>query len=286
MEYKDYYKALGVDRNASSKEIKRAYRKLARKHHPDLNQGSTSAEERFKDIQEAYAVLSEPEKKRKYDQLGSSWDAGGGFTPPPGWEGSYQGSTGTIEFEDIFGGTGGFSDFFHSFFGGFEPARGTRPPHQQSQNYAMRGSDLEATIELSLEDLHRGGKPTLHLNDAGKEKKLTVNIAPGARDGSVLRLAGKGGKGAGGGPAGDLYLRIRMKPHPVLTVVGTDDVQVTVKVAPWEAALGATIEVPTLDGAADVSIPAGTNSGQSTKTKRIKKLFDILLSGLLEWNIS
>jgi len=218
-----------------------------------------------KEIQEAYAVLSDPEKKRKYDQLGSAWEAGTDFTPPHGWEGIRYGSSRHVDLEDLFGGAGGFSDFFQSFFGGFGGSRGATS--QQKPDYSLRGADLEATVELSLEEAHRGAKPTFQVNAAEQKKKLTVNIAPGARNGSILRLAGKGQKGFGNGPRGDLYLRIRVKPHPVFDVSGKDDVEMTLQVTPWEAALGAKIAVPTLDGSADVSIPPGTGGGRRLRLR-------------------
>lgn len=290
VKFKDYYQTLGVERSASHDEIRKAYRKLARQYHPDRNPGDKNAEEHFKDIQEAYAVLSDPEKRQQYDRLGSGWQQGADFTPPPGWSGNRVEFGNAGDFQDIFGDFGGFSDFFQSVFGG----RG-RPPSQQSARAGSRtwrskppqGSDVESEIELTLEELHKGTRPTVVLRTTevcpdcqGKgvrrmsrcarcrgtgelttRKRLTVRIPPGMRDGSVLRLSGKGGRQRPDGPAGDLYLRIRMKPHPLFEVVGQDDLQIEVPITPWEGALGAKVQVTTLDGSVEVTIPQGTEGG-------------------------
>ncbi len=299
VKYKDYYATLGVERSASRDEIRKAYRKLARQYHPDKNPGDKSAEERFKDIQEAYAVLSDAEKRQQYDRLGSGWQQGADFTPPPGWGGGGGtrvefGNAG--DFQDIFGEFGGFSDFFESLFGG----RGRATYQQTSQagprarrTKAPRGADVESEIELSLEDLHKGTRPTIVLRTTevcpdcqGKgvrrmsrcsrcqgtgevmsRKRLTVNIPPGMRDGSVLRLSGKGGRQRPDGPAGDLYLRIRVKPHPLFEVVGQDDLQIDVPITPWEGALGAKVPVTTLEGSVEVTIPPGTEGGSRLRLR-------------------
>ena len=287
VKYKDYYETLGVSRATPQKEIRKAYRELARKYHPDVNPGNKAAEEKFKDIQEAYAVLSDAEKRKRYDQLGSGWEAGADFTPPPGWRSTRVEFGDRANVEDVFGESGPFSDFFQSVFGGlgFETGRGGRT--------ASRGTDVEAEIEMSLEDVHRGATPTVSLQTTGpcpdcggrgtrrmsacqncrgtgqviSRRRMTVNIPAGARDNSVLRLSGKGDRRSPDGPPGDLYLRIRIKPHPNLELVGTDDVQVEIPVTPWEAALGAPVTVPTIDGSVEMTIPRGTQSGSRLRLR-------------------
>jgi len=284
--FRDYYETLGVQRAAAEEEIKRAYRKLARKYHPDVNPGDKSAEEKFKEINEAYEVLSDPDKRKRYDQLGANWKAGADFTPPPGPEG-YQYEF--RDFRDIFTesrGGGGFSDFFESLFGG---GRGTRA----GPGFAMRGQDVEADISLSLEDLHRGAARTLSFQvtepcptcqgtgaangkacptcrGAGlttKPRSLEVNVPAGLRDGSTVRLSGQGEPGANGGPAGDLFLHVRLQPHPVFAVTAEDDIQIELPVAPWEAALGARVSVPTLDNPVEMTVPPGAQGGQRLRLR-------------------
>jgi curved DNA-binding protein len=291
VKYKDYYQTLGVKRKASRDEIRKAYRELAKKYHPDVNPGDKVAEERFKDVQEAYAVLSDSEKRRTYDQLGTDWRAGSDFTPPPGWGGRRVEFRDWGDLSDVFGGGGGFSDFFQSIFGGFgmDEAGST----QSRRRSAARGNDMEASIQLDLEDVHSGVQRVLTLHsvqtcpDCGgrgikrrkqcptcggsgqlrKPKRMTVKIAPGARQDSVLRLKGKGGKRTASGPAGDLYLRINIKPHRLFTVAGKDDLQMEVAVSPWEAALGAEIRVPTLEGSVTMSVPPGTQNGSRLRLR-------------------
>jgi DnaJ-class molecular chaperone len=255
---KDYYEVLGVKRGASDDEIKKAYRKLARKFHPDLNPGDKNAEGQFKQLQEAYDVLAKAEDRKLYDEYGDNWravKAGAGVPPPPGPEPR----AGAYDFNDFdfgrfsSGGSGGF-DIFEELFGG---ARGRGQPRG-------RGRDVEAELELSLEEAHRGGRRTLQMQ--GAEKTIDVNIPAGVRDGSTVRLAGQGGAGANGSEPGDLYLHIRLLPHPVFTVKG-DDLEVELPLAPWEAVLGANVEAPTLDGKVAVKIPAGARSGQRLRLR-------------------
>jgi DnaJ-class molecular chaperone len=286
VKFRDYYEVLGVKREASADEIRKAYRRLARKHHPDVNPNDASAEDRFKEISEAYDVLSDPDKRAKYDRLGEQWKAGADFTPPAGWE-AYGGYP---DLDDLFGnrgtgGGGGFSDFFESLFGGRRAGRQGPSPR--------RGSDVEAELSLTLEEAHRGARRTLQLQTtercqqcggagatsegvcpacrgAGvvpRPKTLDVNIPKGARDGAVIRLTGKGEPGRNGGAAGDLYLRIRLDPHPRFVVVGDADVQVEAKVTPWEAVLGAKIQVHLLDGPVEVTVPAGSQGGQRLRLR-------------------
>jgi curved DNA-binding protein len=290
---RDYYEVLGVSRSASGDEIKTAYRKLARKFHPDLNPGDKAAEERFKELQEAYDVLSDAEKRKLYDQYGENWRAvqqGGGATPPPGREGARAGGGpqgGGFDFSgfDFGSGDAGGFDIFEEMFG---RARG-----RGSARRSNRGSDVEAELELSLEEAHRGVRRTLQMQSAEicptcqgtgvvaenqvcqtcggagrvpKARTIEVNIPAGVRDGSTLRLAGQGSTGLNGAQAGDLYLHIRLRPHPLFTVRG-DDLEVEMPIAPWEAVLGARVEVPTIDGQVEMSIKAGAQTGQRLRLR-------------------
>ena len=286
VKFQDYYETLGVPRTATEDDIKKAYRKLARKYHPDVNPGDTAAEEKFKDIGEAYAVLSDPEKRKRYDQLGENWKTGADFTPPPGWEG---GHVEYGDFGDLFGaghGSGGFSDFFATLFGA---RRGPRA----GAGFAMRGQDIEAAIALSLEEAHHGATRTITLhttavcptcNGNGVQEKhpcatccgagvvtrpttLDVTIPAGVRHGSVIRLAGQGEPGTGQAPAGDLLLHVQLRPHPLFHVLDEGDMEIELPVAPWEAALGAKVRVPTLEGAVDMTVPAGAQGGQRLRLR-------------------
>jgi DnaJ-class molecular chaperone len=295
---KDYYEVLGVSRSASADEIKTAYRKLARKFHPDLNPGDKTAEERFKELQEAYDTLSDPENRKLFDKYGENWKAvkQGGGPPPPGWEatataggpqsGGFDFSG--FDFSGMGGGAGGGAgfDIFEEMFGRATGGRTGRGRRRE------RGQDVEAQLELSLEEAHRGGRRTLQLQAAEicptcsgtgtvsdktcqtcggsgqvlKPKTIEVNIPAGVRDGSTVRLAGQGGIGTNGTQPGDLYLRIRLRPHPVFTVRG-DDLEIELPVAPWEAALGTKLEVPTIDGKVELTIPPGAQSGQRLRLR-------------------
>lgn len=270
MEYKDYYQTLGVARDASEDEIKRAYRKLARKYHPDVSK-EPDAEDRFKAANEAYEVLKDPEKRAAYDRIPPGGESPRqGFEPPPGWDTDFEFSGG--------GYTGGdasdFSDFFESLFGrGFAGARDPRPGEQARGG--MRGQDHVAQVALDLEDAFTGGSRTLTLRapeaDAGgrvvnRERSLKVRIPKGVRAGQQLRLSGQGTPGIGGGGAGDLYLEITFKPHAWFRLDGSD-LYLDLPVAPWEAALGATIKAPTPAGAVDLKIPAGSNGGRKLRLK-------------------
>jgi curved DNA-binding protein len=272
--FRDYYDVLGVSRTATADEIKKAYRKLARKHHPDVNPDDPGATDRFKEVSEAYEVLSDPEKRQRYDALGENWRAGDNFTPPPGWSdgrqtgGAPRGQPGVQygDLGDLFGSQGGFSDFFESLFG-------DRRAPRAGPEFAMRGFDREAELPLSLEEAHRGGTRRLVLPDdrepAGESRTRSVEITipPGVRDGSVLRLAGQGEAGSGNAPAGDLLLHVRLLPHPLFTLTGDGDLQMELPVAPWEAALGAKVFVPTLDGSAKLTIPPATQGGQRLRLR-------------------
>lgn len=253
MEFKDYYETLGVKPDASEAEIKAAYRKLARKYHPDRNKDA-GAEERFKAINEANEVLRDAEKRRSYDQLrAGGYRSGEQFRPPPGWQQQAQG------FGDD--GEGDFSDFFESLFG----QRGAGGTHRQPR--ARRGRDVQARVQIDLHTAFVGGRTRLALQDAGgKERVLEVKIPAGIQPGQVIRLAGQGQAGTPGAPAGDLLLEIGLREDPRFHLDGRNVVYV-LPLAPWEAALGASVSVPTLGGAVDMRIPPGSQSGRKLRLK-------------------
>lgn len=265
MNYKDYYKIMGVGRDANQDEIKRVYRKLARKFHPDVSK-EANAEEKFKEVQEAYEVLKDPEKRAAYDQLGTQWRQDQQFTPPPDWGRDFEYSTSFGGREDS-----GFSDFFSSLFGARSPFREQRG----GSGFAAAGEDRAAKIQIVLEDAFHGGAHTIELkspqlDDHGRltvtPRMLKVSIPAGVTEGQKIRLAGQGSPGSGGAPAGDLYLEISIKPHRLYQLEGRD-ITLTLPVAPWEAALGATIETPTLAGAVELRIPANARAGQKLRLK-------------------
>ena len=228
---RDFYDVLGVERGASADEIRRAYRKLARRYHPDVNK-DPDAEERFKEMSEAYDVLSDPEKRERYDRFDGA--AGGG---------------------PEFGGfeTGDLGDLFETFLGGAGLRGG----------FAERGADHEAVVELSLEEAARGGRRSMALGDG---RSYDVSIPAGVRHDQRIRLAGEGGQGFGSGPSGDLFLRVRLTPHPRFRLDGRD-LHADLPVTPWEAALGAEAAVPTLDGSVRVRVPAGSSSGRRLRLR-------------------
>jgi curved DNA-binding protein len=250
--YKDYYEALGVPRDADQDAIRRAYRKLARKYHPDLNSDS-DAEDRFKELGEAYEVLSDPDKRERYDRLGANWRMQEQETPDANFEEFFvrQGFGGDdtgVQFSD---------DLFERLFGGYAARPGGR------SGGPVRGHDREALLELSLEDALEGGRRRLTMDD----REITVNFPADVRDGQLIRLAGKGGQGRAGGPPGDLYLRIALKPHPHFRRRGEDDLDIDLPVMPWEAALGANVPVKTLTGTAQLRVPAGSSSGRRLRLR-------------------
>jgi len=267
VQFRDYYETLGVSKSATTDEIRSAFRKLARKYHPDVAKDKKAAEEKFKEINEAYEVLSDPEKRQKYDQLGQNWNQPGGFQPPPQWGGAQPGGgfyrygreDGGVEFE--FNGTG-FSDFFEAFFGGGRGQSAFGGFGQRAAG-AERGSDVEADIMVPLEEVLQGSKRTVSLRRAGSNKVETyqVKIPRGVREGQRIRLAGQGEPGERGGKSGDLFLRVRLARHPDFTVEGSDLIH-EVKIAPWQAVLGAELTVPTLEGNVRLKIPPGTQPGQ------------------------
>jgi curved DNA-binding protein len=246
--FRDYYETLGVPRGATSEEIRSAYRKLARRYHPDINKDE-DAEERFKEVGEAYEVLSDPEKRERYDRLGANWRQGDDVSGAPGFDGFERARPDGVRFEF---GDGAFSDFFESLFGS-----------ARTGDIRMRGADQEAVVDLSLEEAAAGGPLRVSLADG---RSFTVNVPAGVRDGQRIRVAGRGGEGIGGGSTGDLYLRVHLRPHGVFRVDGRD-LHVDVPVTPWDAALGTTLEVPTLTGSAKVRLPAGSSSGRRLRLR-------------------
>ena len=265
MKFKDYYAVLGVSRDASQEDIKRAYRRLARKYHPDVSKAD-DAEERFKELQEAYAVLKDTEKRTAYDQLGRNWHAGEEFSPPPDWDFGY-------EFQRA--GSGGvdasaFSDFFEALFG-----QGLHEASRERATLRMRGQDLHVRLSIGLEEAYRGATRPIQLqlpdvdlqgNAVTRRRELQVKIPAGTVEGQHIRLAQQGAPGFGGASPGDLYLLIKFERHPLFRANGRD-VYLTLPVTPWEAALGATVHVPTLGGSVQLKVPPGSQSAQKLRLK-------------------
>ena len=298
VQYKDYYKILGVSREASDAEIKKAFRKLAREFHPDVAKNKKQAEERFKEINEAYEVLGDSPKRKKYDELGAGWRSGADFRPPPGWGqheaggGGFGHGQGREDFDFQFGGTG-FSDFFEQFFSG---GRARRPGGfggvTQEDFGSARGRDIEGDIMVSLEEAMRGsvrsvtvrrnspcsacggsgqvGRGLCHscggTGQVSKADTWQVKVPAGVSDGQRLRVPGRGESGSGGGQPGDLFLRVRIARHPDFEVEGHNLIH-EVEIAPWEAVLGASISVPTLDSRVNIKIPPGTRNGQKLRVR-------------------
>ncbi len=297
VQYKDYYQSLGVARGASEDEIKKSFRKLAREFHPDVAKDKKKAEEKFKEINEAYEVLGDPAKRKKYDELGADWKSGSEFRPPPGWQqprGARGGGAGrgAQDYEFQFGGTG-FSDFFEQMFG-----RSARGGFQQrgggvaAEDFAERGRDIEGDIMVTLEEAMRGSVRSVSIqHNAGcqqcggsgqsrgrvctvcagtgqveKVETCQVKIPAGVGEGQKLRLAGRGEAGSSGGGAGDLFLRVRLARHPDFEVDGHNLIY-EVELAPWEAVLGASVDVPTLAGKVSIRIPPGTQTGQKLRVR-------------------
>jgi curved DNA-binding protein len=280
-EFKDYYQTLGVSRTATQDEIKGAFRKLARKHHPDVARDKKNAEEKFKEINEAYEVLGDPAKRRKYDELGAQWKHGGGFQPPPGWQQrSWQSPEDAENHEFSFGGTG-FSDFFEQFFGqgrrgGFgdfdDFSSGRKPFTESAPRKTRRGSDIEGDIMVTLDEAAHGSVRTVSLRRRrpGSREPETysfrVRIPPGVQDAQVIRVPGKGEEGPGGGAPGDLYLHVRLAAHPDFQPRGAD-LYHEIEVAPWDAVLGSDLSVPSLEGHLTVRMTPGMNHGQSLRIR-------------------
>lgn len=284
VKFQDYYEVLGLPRTATEEEIRKEYRRLARKYHPDVNPSDKSAEEKFKEINEAYEVLSDSDKRRRYDQLGPNWKAGVSSNGP----GANETSADTGGFRDIFGrgDASGFSDFFESLFGG---SRGARA----GGNFGMRGGDIDAQLPVTLEDAHRGvkrqismqvedvcpecggsglkdSKPCPACHGSGTVRRIKtfeVTIPAGVRDGSTIRLAAQGNAGGKGALPGDLFLHVRLEPHPLFELTGDGDVEIELPVAPWEPVLGGKVGVPTIDGTVEMDIRPGTQAGQRLRLR-------------------
>lgn len=286
VEYKDYYKILGITKAASQEEISKAYKKLARKHHPDLNQGDKEAEEKFKEVNEAHEVLKDPEKRKMYDQLGPNWQHGQNFQRPPGFENMHfsYGGGGGPDFSDS-----GFSDFFETLFGG-AGARGfntsfttsTFNPGNFDSSFgnsfdasafssftqrARKGRDVEANLSLTLEEAFHGGKKAITLSGASGNppRSLEVNIPAGVKNGARIRLAGQGDPIPGGAP-GDMFLKVAIQPHKDFTLDDAD-VLYDLHLMPWDAALGTKVTVPTLSGKVELTIAPGTGSGKKLRLR-------------------
>ena len=282
MEFKDYYQTLGVAKTASEKEIKQAFRKLARKYHPDVNPGDKSAESRFKEINEAYEVLGDPDKRRKYDELGSNWrlyeqaQQQGQPFPGGGWSqgawninvggpgGGYRTMT-QEEMNEIFGNEDPFSDFFRTFFGGGGAQSGARQRAGRAPR-TQKGRDIESEVELTLEEAFHGATRRVSIKQDGHARSVDVRIPPGVKDGSRVRAAGEGEAGSNGGVAGDLYLRVRLRPHAVFERRG-NDLHAKVAVPVTTAVLGGEAQVPTLTGSVRLKIPEATQNGQVFRLK-------------------
>ena len=241
MQFKDYYETLGVTRGADAEEVKRAYRKLARKYHPDVSK-EKNAEDKFKDVQEAYEVLKDSEKRAAYDQLGRDYRSGQQFRPPPDWEQRF-GHSGAHRFSEL----NGFSDFFSSLFGGSGGPGGQAQPEVGGQ------------LEVSLEEAFAGTRRRVTISESGRARQVDVQVPAGVTDGQTLRIGGNGARGA-------LLLRVKLRAHPVFVLQGKD-VQVELPLAPWEAALGAKVAVPTLGGTVELTIPPGAQSGQKLRLR-------------------
>ncbi|MFN0067184.1 MAG: DnaJ C-terminal domain-containing protein [Limisphaerales bacterium] len=264
VEFKDYYATLGVPRTATEEEIKKAFRQLARKYHPDVAKDKKSAEAKFKEINEAYEVLGNAENRKKYDELGPDWKQGAQFRPPPGAGRGRRGPGGPGEQEFSFGGTG-FSDFFEQLFGGRTRGYGGFGDAEAGGAH-RRGHDIEGDLLVTLHEVLRGSIRTVSLraSEDSATRDFKVRIPAGVKEGQLIRVPGLGGQGRAG--AGDLYLRVRLEQHPDFTVRG-QDLLTEVPLAPWEAALGATVQVPTLDAPVSVRVPAGTGSGRQLRVR-------------------
>jgi curved DNA-binding protein len=275
VDYKDYYKVLGVDKSASQDDIKKAYRKLARKYHPDANPNDPKTEEKFKDIGEAYEVLKDPQKRSRYDQLGANWKqyAGAG----PGWPGgssrtyTYDSGGRGFNFEDL---GGGFSDFFEMFFGrgaddrfsGFDSDYGSQFGRGTRTTNIPKGQDMQSSLSITLREAYSGTQRSFRLQRNGKIRTINIKIPSGIKDGDKIRVAGEGGDSQTGGKAGDLYLIINVAPDIFFTRKGDDlycEVPVTIK----EAFYGSKIDIPTFNGKVIVKVPPKTQGGKTLRLK-------------------
>jgi curved DNA-binding protein len=276
-EFKDYYKVLGVSAKATDDDIKKAFRSLARKYHPDVAKDKKSAEEKFKEINEANEVLSNPESRRKYDQLGADWKSGAQSRPQPG-RGGGQSARPQQGRDYEFEGTG-FSDFFEQFFGGRAgQSRGGSPfdqfggSREEQAAPTLRGQDIQGDILITLDEVLKGAMRAISVRRpntrTGQEETETyqVRVPTGVQAGQSIRVPGKGGEGSGGGHAGDIYLRVRYAQHPDWQTRGADLVG-HVELSPWEAVLGTTVSVKTLEGGISLKVPAGTQQGNQLRVR-------------------
>jgi len=274
VKFKDYYETLGVKRTASAEEMKKSFRDLARIYHPDVAKNKAAGEEKFKEINEAYEVLSDPEKRRRYDELGADWQGGA----PTGAQTSghrSQGHRQSPEPDFEFGGTG-YSDFFESFFGGgrtgFGGMRGGGGGDAQDESFDRKGRDVEADLLVTLAEALHGSVRKITLTRPGgagvapRSDTYQVRIAPGIRENQRIRLAGQGNPGIGKGGPGDLYLRVRLARHPDFGVLGAD-LYFDLELAPWEAVLGAELKIAALDGPTTLRVPPGTAAGTQLRLR-------------------
>jgi len=272
MEYKDYYQILGVKKDASDKEIKKAFRRLARQYHPDVNPNDPKAEERFKEINEAHEVLSDAEKRQKYDQLGADWQRWqrmGGQPSDFDWSRWATGQPGgrvhvrygtPEDMEDLFGSGSPFSDFFSQIFGGTGGSPGSGGLRYQVR--PQRGQDVEQPVDITLQEAYQGTTRLLQMDG----RRLEVKIPAGARTGMRVRMGGHGGGSMVGGPAGDLYLRVNVLPDPRFERKG-DDLHTTVSTDLYTMVLGGEVQVPTFTGEVALTIPAGTQNGRTFRLR-------------------
>ncbi|WP_299708762.1 J domain-containing protein [uncultured Pontibacter sp.] len=261
MEYKDYYKILGVEKSASQADIKKAYRALAKKYHPDKNKDDKAAEEKFKDISEAYEVLGDEQKRKQYDELGANWrhfqQGGGQYQGRPG--GGFRGTYHEADMGDMFGGGSGFSDFFEQFFGGGFAQQGAS---FRGRGQAPKGQDYEAEMLISLQEAYSGASRLLTVNG----QQLRITTKPGVADGQVLRIKGKGGPAVAGGAPGDLYIRVQVQPFPGIDRQG-DNLHTQLNLDMYTAILGGEEQVHTLSGKLKLKIPAGTQNGKTLRLR-------------------
>lgn len=266
VKFRDYYEVLGVKRTASQDEIRKAFRKLARTHHPDVAKDKATAEDKFKEINEAYEVLGDAEKRKKYDQLGEHWRHAGDFGGAGGGAGSFwpgagdEDNGGNYHFEGT-----GFSDFFENFFGSRASRGGfaAHGPGGAKSKVQRRGRDIESEILVTLDEAMNGSERSLVIqaqDRRGEKQTVTIRIPKGITEGQMIRAAGLGEPGQAGGPPGDLFLKVRLERHPDFRAEG-HDLYYDLRLAPWESVLGATVPVRTPHGETKIKVPAGTEPG-------------------------